>query len=38
MAEDNEKANSEQQAKSGNRKIVLLAALAGVIAGIGRYT
>ncbi len=35
MAEDNEKANSEQQAKSGNRKIVLLAALAGVIAGIG---
>ena len=29
MAEDNEKA------KSGNRKIVLLAALAGVIAGIG---
>ncbi|MFQ0814282.1 sodium:dicarboxylate symporter [Brucella anthropi] len=35
MAEDNEKANSEQNAKSGNRKIVLLAALAGVIAGIG---
>lgn len=35
MAEDNEKATSEQNAKSGNRKIVLLAALAGVIAGIG---
>lgn len=34
MAEDNEKANSEQHTKSGNRKIVLLAALAGVIAGI----
>lgn len=35
MAEDSEKANSEQNAKSGNRKIVLLAALAGVISGIG---
>src|SRR5690606_18149710 len=34
MAEDNEKANSEEHTKEGNRKIVLLAALAGVIAGI----
>ena len=35
MAEDNEKAKSEPQKQSGNRRIVLLAALAGVIAGIG---
>ncbi|MBV2141914.1 TlpA family protein disulfide reductase [Falsochrobactrum sp. TDYN1] len=35
MAEDNEKAKSEPRKQSGNRRIVLLAALAGVIAGIG---
>ncbi len=35
MTEDNDKAKSEPQKQSGNRKIVLLAALAGVLAGIG---
>lgn len=35
MTEDREKAKSEHPKQSGNRRIVLLAALAGVIAGIG---
>ncbi len=35
MTEENDKAKSEPQKQSGNRKIVLLAALAGVLAGIG---
>lgn len=35
MAEDSDKAKFEHPTKSGNRKIVLLAALAGLIAGIG---
>lgn len=35
MAEVNEKAKSEPRKQSGTRKFVLLAALAGVIAGVG---